>query len=111
MQASRLEISNTNIKSKIENHQNEPIKKGKAQSPVKRLKQEEIERQKKIKEPALTKLMNRTIKLEIDPETNTVVAKIIDRDTGEVIRQIPPEELLKIAKNLERAGVLLNREA
>ena len=111
MQVSKVDIANITIKGKVDKPLTEPLKKHKAQSPAKRLKQEEAERQKRLKEPALTKLMNRTIRLEIDRELNTVVAKIIDRDTGEVIRQIPPEELLRIAKNLEQAGILLNREA
>ena len=110
MQTPSLDIGRLTVKDKADSLDALKLKKYN-QSPVKRMKKEEAERQKKLKEPELSKLMNRTIRLEVDRETNTVVAKVIDRDTGEVIRQIPPEELLRIAKSLEQAGVLLNREA
>ncbi len=109
MQTPKIDIGSITIKGKINRSDVLKLKK-QEQSPVKRMKKE-ADRQRRLKEPELSKLMNRTIRLEVDRETNTVVAKVIDRDTGEVIRQIPPEELLKIAKSLEQAGLLLNREA
>jgi len=110
MQTLRVDIGRLTVKGKIDSSDALKLKKH-DQSPVNRMKKEEAERQKRLKEPELSKLMNRTIRLEVDRETNTVVAKVNDRDTGEVIRQIPPEELQRIAKSLEQAGLLLNREA
>lgn len=41
-----------------------------------------------------------------------VVTRIVDRDSGEVIRQIPSEEVLRIAESLERLqGRLIQLEA
>lgn len=41
-----------------------------------------------------------------------VVTRIIDRESGEVIRQIPSEEVLRIAESLERMqGRLIERQA
>ena len=41
-----------------------------------------------------------------------VVTRIVDRESGEVIRQIPSEEMLRIAESLERMrGRLIQREA
>jgi len=38
------------------------------------------------------------------------VVKVINKETGKVIRQIPPEEMLKIAKRMEEmSGILLDR--
>ena len=35
---------------------------------------------------------------------------MINKETGKVIRQIPPEEMLKIAKRMEEmSGILLDR--
>jgi flagellar protein FlaG len=52
------------------------------------------------------------LKIEIDDETKRVVVKIVQEDSGEVIRQIPPEELLKLEKYLASGkGILLKEQA
>ncbi len=54
-------------------------------------------------------LMNKQLKIEIDHELGIPVVKIIDKQTNEVIRQIPPEYMLKIMKNIDRMlGLLVN---
>jgi len=56
---------------------------------------------------AFLKSAQRDLDIEIDKETGIVVVKVVDRESGEVIRQIPPEETLAIAKNLDTVqGVL-----
>ncbi|MFN4190436.1 MAG: flagellar protein FlaG [Pseudothermotoga sp.] len=46
---------------------------------------------------------------KIDRDLNMIIIKIKNVDTGEVIRQIPPEVAVKIAKNLqELIGVLFD---
>lgn len=46
---------------------------------------------------------------KIDRDLNMIIIKIKNADTGEVIRQIPPEVAVKIAKNLqELIGVLFD---
>ena len=48
----------------------------------------------------------------IDKDTNMVIVKIKDKETGEIIRQIPPEVVLKIAKSIEEfLGMLLDERA
>ena len=45
----------------------------------------------------------------IDRESNMIIVKIKDKETGEIIRQIPPEVVLKIAKSIEEfLGLLLD---
>lgn len=52
------------------------------------------------------------LNFSIDEDTGRTVVKIIDTETGEVIRQIPAEELLAIARSLEKMqGLLLRQEA
>ncbi|GKS59172.1 hypothetical protein YTPLAS18_26990 [Nitrospira sp.] len=47
---------------------------------------------------------------EVDQELNEVVMKILDGNTGDVIRQIPAEEQIRLAKVLEEAsGTLLSK--
>ncbi len=46
-----------------------------------------------------------------DKDTNEIVIKIINSETNEVIRQIPPEELMRLKKRMEEIhGLLLNRK-
>jgi flagellar protein FlaG len=52
------------------------------------------------------------LKIEIDDEAERVVVKVVEQDSGKVIRQIPPEELLQIEKYLSSAkGLLLHEQA
>ena len=56
-------------------------------------------------------LLNSQLKVETDKETGIQVIKIIDKETKEVIRQLPPEVMLKIAKYLDEvAGLLYNEK-
>lgn len=52
------------------------------------------------------------ISFDINSYENRTVAMIIDRNTGEVIRQIPREEVLRIAESLsEMQGRLIDLKA
>ncbi|MDR2506774.1 MAG: flagellar protein FlaG [Candidatus Accumulibacter sp.] len=52
------------------------------------------------------------IDFSIDEKSGEMVVKIIDRATEEVIRQIPPEEMLEIARALDRLqGLFLQNKA
>jgi len=39
--------------------------------------------------------MRNKISFSINEETGKVIIKIVDRETGEVVREIPPEEMIK----------------
>jgi flagellar protein FlaG len=41
---------------------------------------------------------------ELDDESGRVVAKLVDRQTGEVIRQVPSKEVLSIARALAQGA-------
>jgi len=57
----------------------------------------------------LKKIFRGEAEFRIDKDTNMVVIKIKDPETGEVIRQIPPELAIKLAKNIqELLGVLMD---
>lgn len=55
--------------------------------------------------PALTELPDRPfryqIELRIDQATGRVVARVIDRESGEVVRQVPPEYVLQLATYID----------
>jgi len=52
--------------------------------------------------------MNRSIRFSIDDSSKDVVVKVVDKDTGEVIKQFPPEQVLKLRERLsEMSGLLV----
>ncbi len=50
------------------------------------------------------------LEFDIDPDLDKVVIKIFNGESGEIIRQIPAQELLDLAKHLEEPKGLLVRE-
>jgi flagellar protein FlaG len=55
---------------------------------------------------------NRRIEFSIHDKTNDIMVKIVDRNTNEVIREIPPEKIKNMLANmLERAGLLVDERA
>lgn len=44
---------------------------------------------------------NSSLKIEIDPDTDGVIVKVLDDRSGEIIRQIPSQEMIEIAKRLD----------
>lgn len=53
------------------------------------------------------KHLDSSLKIEIDPDLRRVIVKVIDDRSGEVIRQIPAQEMLDIAKRLDVSQGLL----
>jgi flagellar protein FlaG len=51
--------------------------------------------------------LKRNLEFSIDEPSGKVVVKVIASDSGEVIRQIPNEEVLKLANSLNDASSLL----
>ena len=52
------------------------------------------------------------LEIEIDPDLHKVVVKILNGESGEIIRQIPSQELLDLAKSLdEPKGLLVSERA
>ena len=54
----------------------------------------------------------RELRLRVDRDLDRVIARVVDGETGEVVREIPPEALVAAAKNLQDIlGQMLNAEA
>ncbi|WP_313054969.1 flagellar protein FlaG [Pseudomonas lopnurensis] len=51
--------------------------------------------------------IRRDLNFDLDDSSGKMVVKVTDRATGEVVRQIPTEEALRLAENLEEARSLL----
>lgn len=75
-----------------------------------KISMEEVE--KVIKElNQFIQIFNTKITFEIDKEARRTILKIVDVETSEIIRQIPPEELLIISKRIsELLGLIINEK-
>lgn len=58
------------------------------------------------------KPLNSALQFNIDDSTGLTVVKVIDTDTKEVIKQIPSEDMLALAKALDQIkGLLVKQQA
>ena len=59
--------------------------------------------------------ISRDLEFSVDEDSGRVIVTVLDSETKEVIRQIPPEEALKLAQNLQKSdsgnGVLFQGNA
>ncbi len=56
-------------------------------------------------------MLSKYLKIDIDQELEIPVAKIMEKDTNRVIRQIPPEYLLELMKRIDQLlGLLMERK-
>jgi flagellar protein FlaG len=60
----------------------------------------------------LLQVDNQNVQFSLDSGSGKVIVKVIDAATKQVLRQIPSEEMLEIAKSLDRLrGLLVNQRA
>jgi len=53
--------------------------------------------------------LNKKLQFVVDHRSNEVIVKVIDKETDKVIKEIPPEELQRLYRNLSEAiGLLFN---
>jgi flagellar protein FlaG len=58
------------------------------------------------------KSLTNTVQLVMDERSEHPVVKVMDAETGQLIRQIPSEEVLELRRALDRiSGLLINRTA
>ena len=57
--------------------------------------------------------MGRDLSFSVDSTTGYNVVRVVNPETGEVVRQLPSEELLKIAQAMEQTNTsgLVNQKA
>lgn len=55
--------------------------------------------------------LNRALRFRVHEGTGRIFAQVVDRSSGEVLRTIPPEELLQVlARVREMVGLILDRQ-
>ena len=53
-----------------------------------------------------------SVRFQVDPKFKEVIIKVVDQDNGRVIRQIPTEDVVRIAKAMDDlTGLLLAKKA
>ncbi len=88
------------VKAKDGQLQSEDLESGKVQS------EELLQQIKSLTEDGLY-----SVRFENDSDANALVVKVVDSETDEVIRQIPPEELLTLTQRLtDLRGNLVDTE-
>ncbi len=66
--------------------------------------------QKKLKK--FREVLKSEAEFQIDRSTGMVIVKIKDKDTGQIIRQIPPDVVVKLARTIDEfLGMLLDERA
>jgi flagellar protein FlaG len=56
--------------------------------------------------------LNNNVQLSVDSDSGRTIVRVVDTETGQLIRQIPSEEALELRNALERiAGLLIDRTA
>jgi flagellar protein FlaG len=51
------------------------------------------------------------ISFDVDDDTGRAIVRVLNKETGEVIRQVPPEELLTLVARMQQlSGLIFNQE-
>jgi flagellar protein FlaG len=53
---------------------------------------------------SMVRELHRELRFSIDKDSGDTVVKVVDRETDEVVRQIPSEELMRLRRRLEEAA-------
>ncbi len=75
----------------------------------------QAEEEKKLKDAAdkandFVSSFNQELQFSVDKDTDKMVVKVVDKQNGDVIRQIPSKEMLEIAKALDTIHGLIIRK-
>jgi flagellar protein FlaG len=54
--------------------------------------------------------VNRSLEFTVDDESNQTIITVIDRDSDEIIRQIPTENFIQMAKSLQQSNTYASKE-
>jgi len=64
-----------------------------------------------VKANELTKSLSRTLSFSYDNRIEKVIVKVMEGDGGKIIRQIPPEEMIRLSVRMDEImGMLINQD-
>lgn len=76
---------------------------------TKEIKKTELEKALELVNDAL-KVADKKFDFELHEGTNRTMVKVIDRETEEIIREIPPKEILDLVEKMtELVGILMDK--
>ncbi len=80
--------------------------------PQQQAKPEQVQKAVEAMKQLIESKAPNSLSFAIDDSTGKTVIRISDAQTGEMIRQIPSEEMLEIARSLDKLqGLLLQQQA
>jgi flagellar protein FlaG len=59
----------------------------------------------------LVQELHRELRFTVDRESGDTIIKVVDRDTDEVVRQIPSEEMVRLRKRLEEVSGIIFQDS
>jgi flagellar protein FlaG len=84
----------------------------KASPPPEQPSQEQVKKAVEEIRKNVSQAASSNLQFAIDDESGQTIVRVTDRQTGELIRQIPSEEMVELAKSLDRMqGMLLRQQA
>jgi len=107
-------IANSSVVTKVNNVKNmdKNVQQSQTSDKSQNITVDEALRTLKEKLEKLSNFFQREAQFIFDKDIDKVIIKIKDKDTGEIIRQIPPEVAVKIAKKVdELLGILFDELA
>jgi flagellar protein FlaG len=77
-----------------------PVTENEPSPAVANVKQEDVENQIEQLQQ-FNQNISRSLQFEVDDELGVTIVRVIDKETDELIRQFPPEELLNLSRRLK----------
>jgi len=79
--------------------------------PTEEIKKETEEIKKGIEEiNNQLAMMNRSIQFSVDESSRDIVVRVVDKESGEVIKELPPESILKLRERMAQLSGLMVEE-
>jgi flagellar protein FlaG len=84
-----------------------------ASPPPQQPSREEVQQAVEAVRKSISQSASNNLQFSVDSETQQTIVRVTDIQTGELIRQIPSEEMVELAKALDRMqqGILLRQQA
>jgi len=97
---------------RVQNAQKEAQRKQAAAAKAKEKRKKTVDPEIYLKDIlTITSIFNRKLKFSINRELNQVIVKVIDGETDNVIKEIPPEALQRLHSRMrESIGLLIDEE-
>lgn len=86
----------------------QPVQESPKEKPEQEVSKAELE-QAVVKLQDAVQIVKRSLEFHVDENSGRVIVTVLDAETGETIRQIPPEEVMALAEQMdEPTGKLMN---